>query len=118
MNGWDVLNSIISGFPPVAFALLLVIAIVAAIITMVGFSRNGLDFFKHGFRQNLVSDLLEKLAAKLATKDDIDRLENRLETKINKVEVELSMIKSNHFGHLKNFLTELTSILFGVADTV
>jgi hypothetical protein len=29
----------------------------------------------------------------------------------NKMETELATIKVNHFGHLKNFLTELTSIL-------
>ncbi|MDR0585334.1 MAG: hypothetical protein LBG57_13455 [Treponema sp.] len=62
-----------------------------------------MNFLKYGFKQAITSDLFEKLA----TKDDISRIDARfikLEDKIEAIEV-------NHFGHLKDFLTELTSIL-------
>jgi hypothetical protein len=76
--------------------LLLIAAIVAVIIFIVGFSRHGADFVKHGFRQNLLSELM----ANLATKEDIEKLED-----------ELQNIQVNHFGHLKNYLGVLNSIL-------
>jgi len=114
MTGWDVVITIINQFPPVIIALLMVTIFVAVVIGITGFSRHGLDFIKHGFQQNHLSELLTKLS----TKDDIDGLRsevrtdiNRLETEIGKMETELATIKVNHFGHLKNFLTELTSIL-------
>ncbi|GHV76166.1 hypothetical protein AGMMS49942_09870 [Spirochaetia bacterium] len=80
----------IYGFPPVAIALLLAAVIVGAIIFIVGFTRHGVDFIKHGFRQNLLSEL----TAKLATKEDISNLK-----------------KDNHFGHLKNYLGVLNGVL-------
>jgi hypothetical protein len=107
MTGWDVLNNIINGFPPVALALLLVAAVVAAIVFIIGFSRHGMNFVKYGFKQNL----LNELTAKLATKEDIHKLESELGGEISGLRTELNMIKVNHFGHLKDFLTELTSIL-------
>ena len=121
MTGWDVVITIINQFPPVTVALLLIAAVAAVIIGIVGFSRHGLDFIKHGFQQNYLSELLTKLATKedieglrSEFKADINRLETRIEkmeTGLEKVETELATIKVNHFGHLKNFLTELTSIL-------
>ena len=114
MTGWDVVITIINQFPPVIMALLMVATFVAVVIGITGFSRNGLDFIKHGFQQNYLSELLTKLA----TKEDIDGLRSevradieKMETRFEKVETELATIKVNHFGHLKNFLTELTSIL-------
>ena len=136
MTGWDLVSNIINQFPPVAMTLLLVAAIAAVIIGIVGFSKHGIDFIRHGFNQNFLTEILSKLATKedinelrlatkedinelrLATKEDIHSLEARLETRIDKVETrmgsmetELATIKVNHFGHLKDFLSELTSIL-------
>jgi cell shape-determining protein MreC len=108
MTGWDALSIIINGFPPIATALMLAAVLVAIILFIAGFSRHGIDFIKHGFRQNLLN---EELMAKLATKEDIAGLRNEFKTDISKLETELETIKVNHFGHLKNFLTELTSIL-------
>jgi uncharacterized membrane protein YccC len=132
MNGWEVLNNVISTVPPVTMALLLTAAVVAAVIFIIGFSRHGVDFIRHGFRQNLIGDLVEKLA----TRDDINRLDAKIGDlnakigaldakfeekigaldakfgeKIGGIEAKLVTIETNHFGHLKNFLTELTSIL-------
>jgi len=114
MTGLDVVITIINQFPPVIMALLLIATVVAVFIGIAGFSRHGMDFIKHGFQQNYLGELLTKLA----TKEDIDKLETKLETRIEKMEIrfekmetELETIKVNHFGHLKNFLTELTSIL-------
>jgi polyhydroxyalkanoate synthesis regulator phasin len=139
MTGWDVASNIINQFPPLAMTFL---SIAAVIVCIVGFSRNGIDFIRHGFNQHFLNEILSKLAtkeelAKLATKEDIAKLAtkedvNRLETRIDKVEsrldkvetemgsmktemgsmkIELATIKVNHFGHLKDFLSELTSIL-------
>jgi len=64
----------------------------------------------------LAADLNKKiddLAVDLNNK--IDRLDTRLTNEINglrgEFHTELDAIKVNHFGHLKNFLGELTSIL-------
>jgi hypothetical protein len=93
MTGWDVLNSIINIFPPVAAVLLLV---AAGTVFIIGFSKHGMNYIKYGFTQNVMNELLEKLA----TKEDIGRIDAKIEA-----------LETNHFGHLKDFLTELTSIL-------
>jgi hypothetical protein len=98
MTGWDVLNNIINGFPPVALALLLVAAVAAAIVFVIGFARHGVNFIKYGFKQTVLDSTLEKR---------FDDLENKLER-----------IEVNHFGHLKNYLGVLNGILLdkGVID--
>jgi hypothetical protein len=95
MTGWDVLDTIIKAFPPVAATVLLVAAMV---IFIVGFSKHGANFLKYGFKQTILDSSLEKRFDKLENSFD------KLETKIEAIEV-------NHFGHLKNFLAELTGIL-------
>jgi hypothetical protein len=105
MNGWDILADVIENFPPVAVTLLLV---AGGIIFIIGFSKRGMNFVKYGFGQTTLDSSLERrfddLAAKMATKEDIAGLQTKFRT-------ELETIKVNHFGHLKEFLTELTSIL-------
>ncbi|MDR1470618.1 MAG: hypothetical protein LBT00_15160 [Spirochaetaceae bacterium] len=112
------MDKIISAFPPIALALLLVAVLVAVAVFITGFARHGVDFVKHGFKQNLLNELM----AKLATKEDINTLNAKLDSEIGDLRSEmrneignlrtdLVSIKVNHFGHLKNFLTELTSIL-------
>jgi hypothetical protein len=137
MSGWDVLNNIIIRFPPVAATLMLV---AIGVLFIIGFSRHGMDFIKHGFGQNLLSELISKLATKEdiaglrnevkadmaglrdefkadmaglrnEVKADMAGLRNEVKSDISRLETELTAIKVNHFGHLKNFLTELTSIL-------
>jgi hypothetical protein len=110
MTAWDVLDKVISSFPPLVMALILVAVLAAVVIFIVGFSKYGINFFKYGFKQTVVNDLLEKLA----TKEDISRIDARfvkLEAKFVKLEAKMEAIEVNHFGHLKDFLTELTSIL-------
>jgi hypothetical protein len=98
MTGWDILNNIINGFPPVALALLLVAAVAAAMVLVIGFSQHGMNFIKYGFSQTALDSTLEKR---------FDRIEERLDG----VDSRIAAIETNHFGHLKDFLTELTSIL-------
>ncbi|MDR1251109.1 MAG: hypothetical protein LBK62_02975 [Treponema sp.] len=106
MTGWDVLDTFIKAFPPMVATLLLV---AAGVIFIIGFSRHGMNFIKYGFKQKEVGDLAQKI-------DDL-RIEFKsdLAQKIDGLQVEfrtdLETIKVNHFGHLKEFLTELTSIL-------
>ena len=114
MTGWDVVSNIINQFPPLAMTFL---SIAAVIICIVGFCKNGVDFFRHGFSQKFLNEILSKLA----TKEDINSLEARMKnletemgnmkTEMGGMKTELATIKVNHFGHLKDFLTELTSIL-------
>jgi len=118
MTGWDVVSIIINQFSPLAMTLLFITVVV---IGIVGFSKHGMGFIRYGFSRNFLTEMLSKLA----TKEDINSLEARLEARIDKVETrlekvetemgsmkaELATIKVNHFGHLKDFLTELTSIL-------
>ena len=113
MTGFDVLDRIISTFPPVAAAILFV---AAAVIFIIGFSKHGNNFLKYGFKQMVLDKSLEKRFDDLGARIDgfhtelsarIDGLSGR----IDGLHTELDAIKVNHFGHLKNFLTELTSIL-------
>lgn len=82
MTGWDMLNDLISVFPPVAAVLLLV---AAGAVFITGFSRYGMNFIKYGFKQTAMSNLLEKLA----TKEDISRIDAKIEA-----------IETNHFRRL------------------
>jgi hypothetical protein len=91
MTAWDVLNEIMKNLPPIV-AILFFLA--AGVIFAIGFFQHGLNFIKYGFKQKEVGDLIKK----------IDDLRTEFHT-------ELEAIKTNHFGHLKNFLGELTSIL-------
>ena len=127
MTGWDILNNIIKGFPPVAATLILV---ALGVVFIIGFSKYGYNFLKYGFTQREITDLgakIDELSEKV--KEDIAVLRNEVKEDIvglrsefkadieelrsgfGKLETELAAIKVNHFGHLKNFLTELTSIL-------
>ncbi|GHT87295.1 hypothetical protein FACS1894137_14350 [Spirochaetia bacterium] len=91
MTAWDVLNNIINGFPPIAMALILVAAVAAAIIFVIGFARHGTDFIKHGFKQTA--------------------LDNSLEKRFDKLDEKIGLIETNHFGHLKNYLGILNGVL-------
>ena len=98
MTAWDVLDKLLSSFPPIVMALILLAVLAAVVILIVGFSRHGFNFLKYGFRQTVLDSSLEKRFDELGER--IGRLHNELE-----------IIKTNHFGHLKGFLTELTGIL-------
>lgn len=91
MTAWDVLDKVISSFPPVVMALLLVAVLAAVIILIVGFSRYGFNFLKYGFKQLTLDSTLEKR---------FDKLEDKIEA-----------IEVNHFGHLKNYLGILNGVL-------
>ena len=108
MTGWEVLNNIVGGFPFVVTALFALGALIALGMFIVGFSKYGVDFVKHGLKQKGISDLGEK----------IDSLDARFTEKINtfgtcfdKLEVKIEAIETNHFGHLKNYLGILNGVL-------
>jgi hypothetical protein len=123
MSGWDVLNNVVSEFPPVAMALLLVIALVAAIVFVAGFSKHGLDFVKYGFGQNGMSDLGAKIdgfqtevgskISGLQTEfgSKISGLQSEFGSKISGLQGEIENMRTNHFGHLKNYLGILNGVL-------
>jgi predicted nuclease with TOPRIM domain len=73
----DILDKIMTGFPPVMVALLFASAF---ILFMVGFGKRGLNFIKYGFGQTGLDSSLEKrfdeLSEKMASKDDIARLDS------------------------------------------
>ena len=91
MTGWDILDKFINSFPPIVMALILLAVLSAVVIFIIGFSKHGVNFLKYGFKQTVLDSSLDKRF-------------DRLEAKIEAIEV-------NHFGHLKKFLSELTSIL-------
>ena len=91
MTVWDVLDRLLNSFPPIIMALILLAVFVAVVILIVGFSRHGFNFLKYGFKQIALDSSLEK--------------------RFDKLEAKIESIEVNHFGHLKNYLSELTSIL-------
>jgi hypothetical protein len=135
MTVWDVLNNVINNFPHVVTAMFSLAALTGVILFILGFTRRGVDFIKHGFSKNFDEDLWSKLA----TKDDIAKLDAKLDSEIGGIKAEISGIKTeisglhaeidgvktelayikvNHFGHLKNYLGVLNGILLdkGVID--
>ena len=116
MTGWDVLDKVINSFPPIVMALILVAVLAAVVILIVGFSRYGFNFLRYGFKQVILDSTLEKRFDKLEAKFDasfaeFDKLEAKFDTGFAEIDAQIAAIETNHFGHLKNFLTELTSIL-------
>jgi hypothetical protein len=116
MSGWDILNELIKSLPPIV-AIMFFVA--AGVIFAIGFSRHGVNFIKYGFRQTLLDNSLDKRFEAFDKRfeafdkrfEAFDKRFDKLETRIDGLQVELETIKTNHFGHLKNYLTELTSIL-------
>ncbi|MDR3301287.1 MAG: hypothetical protein LBT01_01975 [Spirochaetaceae bacterium] len=121
MTVLDFFAYIIKIFSPAVVGL---VVIAAVIVFIVGFCKRGMDFIKHGFRGVAPESSLEKrlddIAANMATKDDLTKMDAKMATKedlgkmatdMNGMSAELQNIKVNHFGHLKNFLAVLTSIL-------
>jgi hypothetical protein len=102
MTAWDVLDKVISSFPPIVMALILVAVLVAVVILIVGFSRHGVNFLKYGFKQTVLDASLEKR---------FDKMEAKFDARFTEIDAKIMAIETNHFGHLKDFLTELTSIL-------
>jgi hypothetical protein len=88
MMGWDILDKITTGLPPLVAGLL---PVTAGVVFIVGFSRHGINFIKYGFKQTALDSSLEK--------------------RFDALEAKIDLIETNHFGHLKDFLTELTGIL-------
>jgi polyhydroxyalkanoate synthesis regulator phasin len=120
MTGWDVLSNLINGLPSIVATL---VSAAAGVIFLIGFSHHGYNFLKYGFKQTEISDLgakidglhteIDGLRTEFKTDLDtkIDQLRTEFRTEMGGFKTELETIKVNHFGHLKNFLTELTSIL-------
>jgi len=102
MTGWDFLNDIIRITPPVLAVLFFLIV---GVLFAIGFLRHGMNFIRYGFRQIALDSSLEKQFGDLGSRID------GLHTEIGDFKTELATIKTNHFGHLKDFLTELTGIL-------
>jgi len=113
MTGWDAFERIAGILPPIAVTVLFAVAVV---IFIVGFGMHGTSFFKNGFRQTVSGSSLEKRFDSLEAKFDegFSRLDNRmtaLEERMTAFDNRLTVIETNHFAHLKGFLTELTGIL-------
>ena len=115
MTGWDILDKITTGFPPIMAALLLTAAVV---IFIVGFSRRGVNFIKYGFGKmamvldKTIEDRFDRLEAKFDERfARIDERFAQIDERLDGMDTRIAAIETNHFGHLKNFLTELTSIL-------
>ena len=117
MTGWDILNEIMKNLPPIAAMLFL---LVAGIIFAIGFFRHGVNFIKYGFKQTMLDSSLEKRFDSLEAKFDerISQIEakfderfSQIDARFSQIDARIMAIETNHFGHLKNFLSELTSIL-------
>jgi hypothetical protein len=107
MTGWNVVGDIIKNISPLVVTLL---AVTAAVIFIIGFSRHGMNFLKYGFGQSKADELGAKIDGlrtefksnleKMATKEDISMINAKFE-----------IIEVNHFGHLKSYLEMLDGIL-------
>ena len=113
MTGWDVLNELIKYLPPIASMLFL---LAVGVIFAIGFFQHGVNFIKYGFKQKEMGELSKKIdGLSVEFKAEINNLRTEVRSEISNLRTEfhaeLETIKVNHFGRLKNFLSELTSIL-------
>jgi hypothetical protein len=99
MDMLSVINELMKNLPPLAISLLL---IAAGVIFIIGFSRHGINFLKYGFKQTALDSSFEKR---------FDQMEAKFDVRFAELDARIAAIETNHFGHLKDFLTELTSIL-------
>ena len=116
MTGWDVLDRLIGSFPPIAMTLLLISALAAVVIFIVGFSKHGSGFLKYGFKQVALSSSLEKRFDNLEAKIDerfsrIDERFSGIDDRLSRLDTRITAIETNHFGHLKNYLGILNGVL-------
>ena len=116
MTGWDILDKFISSFPPIMLTLILIAVLAAVVIFIVGFSKHGLNFLKYGFKQIALENSFENRFDSLEAKIDarfaqVDARFVQIDARFVQIDAKIMAIETNHFGHLKDFLTELTSIL-------
>jgi len=102
MTIWDIVDKMISSFPPILFALILTAVLAAVVIFIVGFSRHGVNFLKYGFKQMVLDNSLEKR---------FDSLEAKIDSRFAQTDAKILTIETNHFGHLKNYLGILNGVL-------
>lgn len=120
MTGWDMVDKMASSLPPIV-ALVLVVAVV--IVLTIGFCKHGVDFIKHGFKQTVLDESLDRRFNELGIQHAtlVESLERRFEifekrfdelrTDIGMLNGKIEVIEVNHFGHLKNYLGVLDGIL-------
>ncbi|MDR2482552.1 MAG: hypothetical protein LBD08_02860, partial [Treponema sp.] len=70
MTGWDVLDRVISSFPPMVMGLILTAVLAAIVVFIVGFSKHGFNFLKYGFKQMVLDGSLEQRFDDLAARID------------------------------------------------
>jgi hypothetical protein len=87
--------------------------LVAGIIFAIGFFRHGVNFIKYGFKQTVLDSSLEKRFDSMEAKFDerLSQIDAKFDERFSQIDAKIMAIEVNHFGHLKNFLSELTSIL-------
>jgi hypothetical protein len=124
MTAWDLVDTIMKTFPPIAAgAFLLALGILFAI----GFSRHGMNFIKYGFKQIALDSSFEKrfdeMEAKQIARDSafekrfddfekrFDEMEARFDARFAQIDTRIAVIETNHFGHLKNYLGILNGVL-------
>jgi len=109
MTAWDILDKLMTSLPPIALGLILIAVLAAVVIFIVGFSKHGVNFLKYGFKQMILENTFEKRFDNLEAK--MDARFAQIDNRFTQIDNKILAIETNHFGHLKDFLTELTSIL-------
>ncbi|MDR0636020.1 MAG: hypothetical protein LBF87_02960 [Treponema sp.] len=110
MTEWDSLERLASSLSPI---LTMIITTAMGIVFIIGFSKHGIEFIKHGFKQTSLDESLDKRLKDLGESFDkrFKDLDESLGQRIDGLHTELDMIKNNHFGHLKSYLEILDGIL-------
>ena len=123
MTAWDILDKVISSFPPIIMTLMLVSILAAVVTFIIGFGKHGVSFIKYGFKQIALDSSLEKRFDELseAHKAQFNELSLKIEAQSAKIEAHskrfddlsarIEAIELNHFGHLKNYLGILNGVL-------
>ena len=103
MTGWDFLDKLASSLYPI---LTMTMIIVMVVVFIIGFSKHGIEFIKHGFKQTALDESLDKRLKDLGESFD-KRLKDLGESLGQRLD-ELSATQTSQNEALGRRLDELT----------
>jgi hypothetical protein len=115
MTIWDFLDKTMGGWPPIA-GLFLIAALAAVIIFIIGYTKHGMDFVKHGFKQT-------NLDASIESRFDIfekrfDNLEQSISDLRTEVKSEINGLRTEVKGEISDLRTEVKGEINGLRTEV
>jgi hypothetical protein len=103
MTAWDFLDKLAGSLPPI---IAMIAVIVMAVVFVIGFSKHGVDFVKHGFKQTSLEESLDKRFN--AISESFDKRFNALSESFDKRFNAISEYFDSRFKELEQRIDGLT----------